>query len=148
MLPSKTLSKASPNVSAIALHLRTVANCCERLRTVADSCGRLLTLRQPVANKALYRQTRRVKREPFATHSGEKKVLHRCCLATIKCTSCTRDFNVWHAACYTQQELGPLQHQSLAQQLHVVGRRGLSWTKAIVNKLKMRLQTNEGYFSP
>ena len=56
--------------------MRTVANC-ERLRTVADGCGRLRTVADGCEHRSngsrtrLYPQTPRVKREPFATHSGK-----------------------------------------------------------------------------
>ena len=63
----KPSPKASPNSSALALYcgrLRTVADGCERLRTVAniETTGR---------KQGSTPRTPRVKREPFATHSGK-----------------------------------------------------------------------------
>ena len=57
----KPSPKASPNVSAIAPY-------CERLTTVAVA----RTLGQRVANRALPPDPLRVKREPFAMHSGKR----------------------------------------------------------------------------
>ena len=54
----KPSPESSPNVSAIALHLRTVA----------DGCGRS----DNESRTRLYPLTPRVKREPFATHSGTR----------------------------------------------------------------------------
>ena len=64
---SEPSPKASPNGSALALY-------CVRLRTAADGCE----LRNNGSRTRLYPQTPRVKREPFATHSGKerKKVDH------------------------------------------------------------------------
>ena len=56
----KPSPKAPPNVSAIAPYRG-------RLRTH----GRWRSLRQRIANKSLHPQTPRVKREPFAMHSGK-----------------------------------------------------------------------------
>ena len=69
----KPAPKASPNVSAIAPY-------CGRLRTVADGCERLRTV--AVATTTSREQgstprTPRVKREPFATHSGKDQSLKR-----------------------------------------------------------------------
>ena len=67
----KSLFGALPNGRAIGAgfeHLRTVANGCGRLRTVADGCGHKNNDRRT----QLYPQTPKVKREPFATHSGKR----------------------------------------------------------------------------
>ena len=61
--------------------LRTVANGCERLRTVANGCERLRTVangcehKSSVARTRLHPQNPKVKREPFATHSGKYDIL-------------------------------------------------------------------------
>ena len=52
--------------TAIATYLRTVADSYKRLQTVADGCGG----RSGVERTRLHPQTPKVKREPFATHSG------------------------------------------------------------------------------
>ena len=52
--------------TAIATYLRTVADSYKRLQTVADGCGG----RSGVERTHLHPQTPKVKREPFATHSG------------------------------------------------------------------------------
>ena len=52
------------------LSARSTADGCGRLRTVADGCGR----RNNGSRTRLYPQTPRVKREPFATHSGKQVV--------------------------------------------------------------------------
>ena len=56
------LQKLPPMAAALAPY-------CGRLRTVADGCGR----RDNSSRTRLYPQTPRVKREPFATHSGKSK---------------------------------------------------------------------------
>ena len=66
----KSLFGALPNGRAIGAgfeHLRTVADGCERLRTVANGCEHKNNDRRT----QLYPQTPKVKREPFATHSGK-----------------------------------------------------------------------------
>ena len=75
----KTLSKSFPQWQRLSALLRTVADGCGRLRTVADGCERLRTvadgceLRNNGSQTTLYPQTPRVKREPFATHSGKRR---------------------------------------------------------------------------
>ena len=63
----KPSPKVSPNGSGLSALLRTAADVCGTLRTVADGCGR----RNNGSRTRLYPQTPRVKREPFATHSGK-----------------------------------------------------------------------------
>ena len=58
------LPKASPNGSGLSALLRTAADGCEQLRTVANA----ETTRREQGSTP---QTPRVKREPFATHSGK-----------------------------------------------------------------------------
>ena len=71
--PCIVTCKSFPQWQRLSDLLRTVANGCERLRTVADGCEH----RSNGSRTRLYPQTPRVKREPFATHSGKKDVKRR-----------------------------------------------------------------------
>ena len=75
--PWKGTFWSSPQRQGHRSRIRTLANGCGRLRTVADGCERLRTVANGCEHKnndrrtQLYPQTPKVKREPFATHSGK-----------------------------------------------------------------------------
>ena len=75
--PWKVTFWSSPQRQGHRSRIRTLANGCGRLRTVVNGCGRLRTVANGCEHKnndrrtQLYPQTPKVKREPFATHSGK-----------------------------------------------------------------------------